>query len=872
MAPPRKKSKARRREETQWGKVKEETEIQRLEARIKSELPATGSGNLGAAAAAATAAAAAAAKAVGARKLGEASVSGADAQAKDTGGEDGPSLTSRLFTQLPLSQKTLRGLEKGSFQKMTEIQSAAIPLALRGRDVLGEARTGSGKTLAFLVPLLELLFRQSWCKLDGLGAIVVSPTRELSYQIYKVLTTIGDAHALSAGCIVGGRDLQEEQKYVAGMNVLVATPGRLLQHLDESVDFVADNLQMLVLDEADRILDLGFQETVRQILEHLPSERQTLLFSATLHTSVHRLGRAALKSPEMVSVHKDATSRTPDKLKQVYMVLPLESKVDVLFSFLRSHSQKKLIVFVSACKQVRFLYETFRKLKPGPAVMELHGRQSLTKRLVVFQQFTEKESAAALFCTDIAARGVDFPAVDWVVQLDCPDSVESYIHRVGRTARYEASGHSALFLLPSEESFAEKLKAARIHIRSISAKQGKVLSIRQKLNALLAGDGAIKHLAQKAFTSYVRSIHLMQDKQVFSVAALPRDEFASSLGLNSTPELENLPEGEDAEKSSRKKRKNQSALQRLREKIKARKMADSGGGAAAEAARLEEEREERHDLGGDEPEGKRKVGQWERRQRRLAAAAAKAKAQPAKPPEENLMEEGDLLLPVDEASGAPEAQVATAGRATKKKKLKLSRDGLAKGINGQHTFFAGEHGQAASNSLAQLAEDLSGGDVTSQALPQKDGAGREAFLDRVARDLAARDASDAAASRARVHEKNKQIRMKLRQKRQDAEDDPGAMLGGASSNDEASAPPSRSASPAASPSPARKRHSRSAPLSDKAAASAAAFPAGGTRSKAQAAPPPMVSALSGRSEGALDDLGAMEREALARLGGSGLFS
>merc|ERR1719183_1188846 len=138
----------------------------------------------------------------------------------------------------------------------------------------------------------------------------------------------------------------------------------------------------------------------------------------------------------------------------------MEKKVDVLFSFLRTHSQKKMIVFVSACKQVRFLYEAFRKLKPGPAVMELHGRQSLTKRMIVFKEFTDRERAVALICTDIAARGVDFPAVDWVVQMDCPDTVESYIHRVGRTARYDASGHSALFLLPSEEAFVEKLKAA----------------------------------------------------------------------------------------------------------------------------------------------------------------------------------------------------------------------------------------------------------------------------------------------------------------------------------------------------------------------------------------------------------------------------
>merc|ERR1712194_815039 len=295
------------------------------------------------------------------------------------------------------------------------------------------------------------------------------------------------------------------------------------------------NLQILVLDEADRILDFGFQETVHHILGHLPTERQTLLFSATLRAGVAKLSKAALRAPEVVSVDRNALSRTPDKLEQIYMVMPLEQKIGMLFSFLRSNSQKKTIVFVSACKQVRFIYEAFKKMKPGPAVMELHGKQSLTKRFVVYQEFSEKTHAVALICTDIAARGVDFPAVDWVVQLDCPDSVDSYIHRVGRTARYQSSGKSALFLLPSEEAFAEKLAKARVLMRAISPKQNKMIPIQGKLSALLASEPQIKHLAKKSFVSYVRSVALMKDKETFDVKALPREAFAESLGLVEAP-------------------------------------------------------------------------------------------------------------------------------------------------------------------------------------------------------------------------------------------------------------------------------------------------------------------------------------------------
>jgi len=187
------------------------------------------------------------------------------------------------FTDLPLSEPTKAGLKSYHFAVMTDIQAKAIPLAMKGADILGAAKTGSGKTLAFVIPVLENLYRAQCVGVDaGLGAMIISPTRELAIQIFDVLYKIGKrGHIFAAGLIIGGKSLQEEQDALARMNIVVCTPGRILQHLSQTAAFNVDNLKMLVLDEADRILDMGFQKDVDAILEYLPKERQTLLFSAT---------------------------------------------------------------------------------------------------------------------------------------------------------------------------------------------------------------------------------------------------------------------------------------------------------------------------------------------------------------------------------------------------------------------------------------------------------------------------------------------------------------------------------------------------------------------------------------------------------------
>ena len=441
------------------------------------------------------------------------------------------------FANLPLSQPTLSGLGASHFRTLTDIQQKAIPFALKGSDILGAAKTGSGKTIAFLIPVLENLYRRKWTELDGLGALVLSPTRELAIQIFEVLRKIGRYHNFSAGLVIGGKNLQEERERLGRMNILVCTPGRMLQHMDQTAELEIDNLQMLVLDEADRIMDMGFQSTVDAIIEHLPKERQTLLFSATQTKRVSDLARLSLRDPEYVSVHEQASSATPSTLQQHYIVTPLPEKLDTLWSFIRANLKSKILVFLSSGKQVRFVYESFRHLQPGLPLLHLHGRQKQTARLDITTKFSATKNAC-LLATDVVARGLDFPAVDWVIQLDCPEDAETYIHRVGRTARYERDGRAVLFLEPSEEEgMLQRLKQKKVPIEMIKVKQKKQQSIRSQLQNMCFKDPEIKYLGQKAFVSYVRSIHIQKDKEIFKINELPLEEFSASLGLPGAPRI-----------------------------------------------------------------------------------------------------------------------------------------------------------------------------------------------------------------------------------------------------------------------------------------------------------------------------------------------
>lgn len=441
------------------------------------------------------------------------------------------------FTDMPLSGPTLDGLKGSHFVTMTDIQKKALVPALQGHDILGAARTGSGKTLAFLIPVLDLLYRKKWNQQDGLGALIISPNRELAIQIFEVLRKIGRAHSFSAGLVIGGKDVHTESERLGRLNILIGTPGRILQHMDETVGFDVDNLQILVLDEADRILDMGFKKTLDAIIENLPSTRQSLLFSATQTKSVSDLARLSLSEPKYISASAEDTDPTPKDLQQIYIVTELWEKLDILFSFIKTHLKMKLLVFFSSSKQVRFSYETFRKLQPGIPLLHLHGKQKQQARIDVTQKFA-KSTNSCLFATDIVARGLDFPSVDWVIQVDCPEDTATYIHRVGRSARFGKKGAALLFVTPQEEpGMIAELHNRRVSIEKQTIKEKTKKSIRSELQALCFKNAEIKYLGQKAFTSYVRSVYVQKNKEIFNVEALPFEKFAESLGLPGAPKV-----------------------------------------------------------------------------------------------------------------------------------------------------------------------------------------------------------------------------------------------------------------------------------------------------------------------------------------------
>uniref|UniRef100_A0A671RS63 ATP-dependent RNA helicase n=1 Tax=Sinocyclocheilus anshuiensis TaxID=1608454 RepID=A0A671RS63_9TELE len=503
------------------------------------------------------------------------------------------------FSDFPLSKKTLKGLLEAQYRQPTEIQRQTIGFALQGRDVLGAAKTGSGKTLAFLIPVLECLYREQWTSMDGLGALIISPTRELAYQTFEVLRKVGKNHEFSAGLVIGGKDLKDESEKIHRTNIIICTPGRLLQHMDETATFHASDLHMLVLDEADRILDMGFADTLNAIIENLPKTRQTLLFSATQTKSVKDLARLSLKNPEYVWVHEQAKFSTPATLEQNYMVCELHQKVNMLFSFLRSHLKKKIIVFFACCKEVQYLFRVFCRLRPGISVLALHGKQQQMKRVEVYNDFVRKTSAV-LFATDIAARGLDFPAVNWVLQFDCPEDANTYIHRVGRTARYKEGGEALLVLLASEEKgMIAQLQKKKVPINKIEVNPEKLVFVQQKLEAFLAQEKEQKERAQRCFVSYLRSVYLMKNKDVFDVFQLKLPEYAMSLGLAVAPRVRFLNKAQQ-QKSGVTQDNSGTAGHESEDDLKSFKAQLKGEQSKSQSSQSEEEEDDDEDENKDE--------------------------------------------------------------------------------------------------------------------------------------------------------------------------------------------------------------------------------------------------------------------------------
>ncbi|XP_019409927.1 PREDICTED: ATP-dependent RNA helicase DDX18 [Crocodylus porosus] len=434
-----------------------------------------------------------------------------------------------------VSENTLKGINEMGFTHMTEIQHKSIKPLLEGRDILAAAKTGSGKTLAFLIPAIELIYKLKFMPRNGTGALILSPTRELAMQTYGVLKELMTHHVHTYGLVMGGSNRSAEaQKLANGINIIVATPGRLLDHMQNTPGFMYKNLQCLVIDEADRILEVGFEEEMKQIIKLLPKRRQTMLFSATQTRKVEDLAKISLKKePLYVGVDDNKETATVDGLEQGYVVCPSEKRFLLLFTFLKKNRKKKLMVFFSSCMSVKYHYELLNYI--DLPVMAIHGKQKQTKRTTTFFQFCNADSGI-LLCTDVAARGLDIPEVDWIVQYDPPDDPKEYIHRVGRTARgIDGRGHALLILRPEELGFLRYLKQAKVPLSEFEFSWSKISDIQSQLEKLIEKNYFLHKSAQEAYKAYVRAYDSHSLKHIYNVNNLDLPKVCLSFGFKVPP-------------------------------------------------------------------------------------------------------------------------------------------------------------------------------------------------------------------------------------------------------------------------------------------------------------------------------------------------
>ncbi|HEU4685129.1 MAG TPA: DEAD/DEAH box helicase [Nitrospira sp.] len=367
------------------------------------------------------------------------------------------------FHALGLSEVLLRSLSKAGFVHPTPIQAEAIPHALRGRDVLGCAQTGTGKTAAFVVPLIERLAASPKRHPRGL---ILAPTRELAMQIQETIDRLGREMKIFAATLVGGADMPAQVRALRQQpDILVATPGRLLDHMwNGTVNLGL--MEILVLDEADRMLDMGFAPQINQILDALPEERQTLLFSATLPADLTRLIEANVHDPVRVMVARPAT--TADGVTQALHHTTHDEKKDLLISLIGAE-QETVLVFTGTKHRADRLGRLLGNA--GHKVAVLHGDRSLSQRRAALEGF-KRGVYRVLVATDIAARGLDVANIGHVVNYDLPRCAEDYVHRIGRTARMKRTGRATSFVTAEDRpqlAAIERLLGQRVPIAAGSA-------------------------------------------------------------------------------------------------------------------------------------------------------------------------------------------------------------------------------------------------------------------------------------------------------------------------------------------------------------------------------------------------------------------
>jgi ATP-dependent RNA helicase DDX18/HAS1 len=428
------------------------------------------------------------------------------------------------------------------FTQMTEIQQQAIPAALHDNesDIIAQARTGSGKTLAFLVPCLTYLIKEQFAaKKKGVGALILAPTRELAIQIHGVAEKIMNSpslkkYKLGVGSFIGGTSTKwkEAEELESGKyQLMIATPGRCLDHLNNT-KFKTDMLKYFILDEADMLIDVGFERDVKLIGTKLPKTRTTFLFSATLSDKVEDLAALSLrKNPIRIGIDGNKNVKT---LVQMYMTVPNDKKLSSLVCTLRNNKDKKIILFVAIKKAVDFLSELLTQLNITNTA--LHGNIKQEQRTQVFFEFMKDSQPGVLIATDVAARGLDFPNVDLIIQCDIPEQIAQYFHRVGRTARGGKSGTAILILTETEKKIT--LNKLNMYLQNhYNAQQNKnSTEVEEEKVELLPyavpGDNKQLQDAQQEIFSVVQNSNLYYDaSKVINTYSGVFDMFSRKLGF-----------------------------------------------------------------------------------------------------------------------------------------------------------------------------------------------------------------------------------------------------------------------------------------------------------------------------------------------------
>lgn len=455
-------------------------------------------------------------------------------------------------------------MESFGFETATPVQAAAVPLLLGHKDVVVEAVTGSGKTLAFLLPILQILSdpkRKSPTLRDPcrIGAIVMSPTRELAVQIFETLEKVlktGPSWNLKPLLLIGGVSTALEVDFDKfrqnGGNIIIATPGRLEEFLKRFTSVVGpalkDAFEILILDEADRLLDLGFETSVRNIFEHLPKQRRTGLFSATMTEAIGDLVRTGLRNPVRITVKVESAARIPTQLSIHYKIVDsFEEKLNYFINFaLKPASEtdplfgKKIIVYFATCACVDYYTQVLAFMIPH--LFSLHGKMTHKQRTTVYRDFTNVRGGAMLFCTDLAARGLDFPDIDWVIQFDPPQDPKSFLHRCGRTARSGRSGDAIVLLQSKEDAYIEMMKNRGIPLSEYeeTIRDGAEDTFVADLINLSLNSREIYESSIRAFVSYIRFYQEHQAKFIFRLKDLDIPSLARVFGLLRLPSMPEL--------------------------------------------------------------------------------------------------------------------------------------------------------------------------------------------------------------------------------------------------------------------------------------------------------------------------------------------